>query len=63
MISLRIDSSIVFTLHHHVAAQSRYGSGIAAKLFKAWLQYPAILRSDSGPALMRQPHFHAGQHA
>jgi hypothetical protein len=58
-----MDSSIVLTLHHHVAAQSRYRSGIAREFFEAWLKYPAIFRRDSRPALMRQPHFHPGQHA
>src|SRR5207245_4465059 len=61
MISLRVDSSIVFTLHRHVGAERCHGSGVTGQPFKTWLKDAPVLWRDSRPALMGQPYFHAGE--
>src|SRR5437899_6605524 len=61
MISLRVDSSIVFTLHRHVGAERCHGSGVTGQPFKTWLKDAPVLWRDSSPALMGQPYFHAGE--
>src|SRR5205807_3742147 len=61
MISFFVDSSIVVTLHHHVGAERRHGGGVARQPFETGLKDAPIFGSDSGPALMGQPDFHAGQ--
>src|ERR1700682_6453308 len=59
MISLRVDASIVVTLHHDVGAERRHGGGVARQTFKTGLKDAPVLRRDAGPALMGQPDFHA----
>src|ERR1051325_6468576 len=61
MIWLRVDSSIVVTLHRHIGTKRRHGSGVARQSFETGLKDAPVFCSDSGPALMGQPDFHAGE--
>ena len=61
MMSLRVDSSIEFTLHSHIAAEGSDRGSIAGEPFETGLQNAAVVGRDAGAALMRQPNFHAGE--
>jgi len=61
MISFFVDSSIVVTLHHHVGAERRNRGGVARQAFETGLKDAPVFCSDSSPALMGQPYFHAGE--
>src|SRR6058998_3186328 len=61
MMSLRVDSSIVFTLHDHVGAERGNRSRVTRQAFKTRLKNAPVLGRDGAPALMSEPDFHPGE--